>query len=250
MTAIAICSGKGSPGTTFVAINLSAAIGRSGREVLLVDLDPAGGDVCCYLALDPRRGLYPMLRLEGGVPEHGRLLAETEEKTGALVLSGFPEQSNLASPQMLAAIVKTARAGDHTVLVDLGRVSDAVVPTAAEADRVILVVRPDLVSVLGAERAFRRLEGGDVPRERIDVVVSCLDRRRPGDLAEVGEALGLEILASVPFDRRGARKALLQQEPATTRRLRRAFDRLAERVLGQVDGNERAPVDEPVGVSA
>jgi Flp pilus assembly CpaE family ATPase len=250
LTTIAICSGKGSPGTTFVAVNLSAAIARSGREALLVDLDPSGGDAGCYLALDPRRGLYPMLRLEGGVPEHGRLLAETEERAGFLALSGFPERSDLASPQVLAAVVKTARAGAHTVLVDLGRILDVVASTAAEADRVILVVRPDLVSVLGAERALRRLEGGGVSRELIDVVVCGLDRRRPGDIAEVGEALGVEVLASVPFDRRGARKALLQQEPATTRRLRKAFDRLAERALAQVDKDDRAPVDEPVGVSA
>jgi hypothetical protein len=61
-------------------------------------------------------------------------------------------------------------------------------------------------------------------------VVSGHERRRPADLGEVGEALRLPVLASVPLDRRGARKALVSQSAAATRRLRRAFDALSAAV--------------------
>jgi Flp pilus assembly CpaE family ATPase len=231
MSVIAICSGKGSPGATFLAANLSAAMARAGEDVLVLDLDPSGGDLCCYLGLDPRRGLYPMLRLEGGVPGPDGLLAEAEERAGFLALCGFPEPDNLASPEVLSGILRAARATDRRVLADLGRASGDVGEAVPDADRVILVVRPDLVSVLGAERALRWLDAADVPRERIDLVVSGIERRRPADVNEVEEALGLPVLGSVPLDRRGARKALVQQTPATTRPLRKAFDALAERVL-------------------
>lgn len=250
MSVVAICSGKCSPGATFVAGNLAAAMARAGEEVLLLDLDPSGGDLCCYLALDPRRGLYPLLRLEGGVPGPERLLAEAEERVGFLVVSGFPESSDMASPEVLAGILNTARATGRTVLADLGRASEAIETALGEADRVILVVRPDLVSVLGAERALRRLDGAGISRERVDVVVSGLERRRPADLAEVEEALRLPVLGSVPLDRRGARKALIEQAPAGTRRLRSAFDALAQRVpRGVPAAMPRAPA-EPAGVTA
>jgi Flp pilus assembly CpaE family ATPase len=231
MSVIALCSGKGSPGATFVAVNLAAAMARAGEELLLLDLDPSGGDLCCYLGLDPRRGLYPLLRLEGGVPEAERLLAEAEERSGFLAVSGFPEPSELASGEVLAALATAARSTGRIVLADLGRASEFTGPAATMTDRTILVARPDLVSVLGAERALRCLDAAGVNRDRIDIVVSGVERRRPGDLAEVEEALGLPVVGSVPLDRQGARKALLEQAPVRTRRLRRAFDSLAGRML-------------------
>jgi flagellar biosynthesis protein FlhG len=252
MSAIALCSGKGSPGTTFVAANLAAALSRAGEEVLLLDLDPAGGDLCCYLGLDPRRGLYPLLRMEGGSPSPDRLLAEAEERSGFLAVCGFAEPSDLASPEVLRAALRATRGSGRTILADLGRVSEANAPTALEAESVILAVRPDLVSVLGAERALRGLERAGVPPERIAVLISSLERHRPGDLAEVKEALGLPILGAVPLDRRGARKALLGQVPAESRRLRRAFDALTVAIgRGPLQGSgEVEAAAEPVKVSA
>jgi cellulose biosynthesis protein BcsQ len=231
MSVIAVCSGKGSAGATFVAVNLAAAMARAGEPPLLLDLDPSGGDLCCYLGLDPRRGLYPLLRLEGGVPQADRLLAEAEERAGYLAVSGFPEPCEFASSEVLVGLAMAAKSVDRTVLLDLGRASEFIAPAAGMADRTILVARPDLVSVLGAERALRRLNTASVNRDRIDIVVSGVERRRPGDLAEVEEALRLPVVGSVPLDRRGARKALLEQAPVRTRRLRRAFDALAGLML-------------------
>jgi cellulose biosynthesis protein BcsQ len=227
MSVIAVCSGKGSPGATFVGVNLAAALARAGEPPLLLDLDPSGGDLCCYLGLDPRRGLYPLLRLEGGVPQADCLLAEAEERAGYLAVSGFPEPCEFASSEVIVGLAMAAKSVDRTVLIDLGRASELIAPAAGMADRTILVARPDLVSVLGAERALRRLGAAGVKRDRIDVVVSGVERRRPGDLAEVEEALRLPVVGSVPLDRRGARKALLEQAPVRTRRLLRAFDALA-----------------------
>ncbi len=228
MSAIVVGSGKGSPGATFIAVNLTAALARAKQNVVLLDLDPAGGDLCCYLGLDPRRGLYPRLRMEGSVSGPSRLLAEAEERSGFHVVGGFPEASELASPDVLSAALAAASAQDRVIVADIGRVTTANAPVAAQAELVLLVVRADLVSVLGAERALRELEAAGTDREQIRAVVSCHERRRPADLAEVGEALRLPIVGTVPVDRRGARKALIAQRPAATRRLVRAFDALSK----------------------
>ncbi|MGH2693304.1 MAG: AAA family ATPase [Actinomycetota bacterium] len=225
MSLIAVTSGKGSPGATFISINLAAAMGRQDTEVLLLDLDPFGGDVCAYLGLDPRRGLYPLLRMEGRIPGPERLLEEAEEREGFLAVCGFPEPSDLPTAETLLAALRAAGATGRTVIADLGRVTEATASVAGEAERVLLAVRPDLVSVLGAERALRLL--GPVPRERIGVVMSGLEHRRPGDRAEVADALGLSVAGAIPTAARAARKALLAQAPAGTRRLRRGFDSLA-----------------------
>jgi MinD-like ATPase involved in chromosome partitioning or flagellar assembly len=252
VSTIAIGSGKGSPGATFVATNLAAAMARIGMEVVLLDVDPAGGDVCGYLGLDPRRGLYPLLRMEALGAGPDRLLAEAEEGSGFLAVCGFPEACHLASADTLVEVIKTANASGRTVIADIGRISEANASLAREADLAVLVVRPDLVSVLGAERAVRCLEGAGVSTDHLVAVVSGLDRRRPADRAEVADALGLHVLGAVPLDRRGARRALLAQMPATGRRLRHPFDRLAAEVrqaLSETSPATEALAGEPVGVA-
>ena len=253
MSAIVVCSGKGSPGATFVAVNLAASLARAKQNAVLLDLDPAGGDLCCYLGLDPRRGLYPLLRMEGSVSGPGRLLAEAEERSGVHVVGGFPEASELASPDVLLGALAAARAPDRIVVADIGRVATANAPIAARAELVILVVKADLVSVLGAERALRQLEAAGANRERIGAVVSWHERRRPADLAEVGEALRLPIVGAVPADRRGARKALIAQLPVATHRLVRAFDAIskaARRTLPDAPAEREAAAPELAEVSA
>jgi Flp pilus assembly CpaE family ATPase len=170
--------------------------------------------------------------MEGIPNDPDRLLGEAEQRSGFLVLSGFPEASELASPETVGAALTAASASWWTLVVDIGRVSEASASVAAEADLVMLVVRPDLVSVLGAERALRLLKAASVTREKVAAVVCGLDRRRPADRAEVADALGIPVLGCVPLDRRGARKALLAQAPATSRRLKRAFRPLAAAVRG------------------
>jgi Flp pilus assembly CpaE family ATPase len=245
LSAIVVASGKGSPGATFVAVNLTAAVVRAKQDAVLLDLDPAGGDLCCYLGLDPRRGLYPLLRMEGSVSGPSRLLAEAEERSGFHVVGGFPEASELASPDVLAGALAAASAPDRVVVADIGRVTTTNAAIAAQAELVLLVVRADLVSVLGAERALRQLEAAGTDRERVRAVVSWHERRRPADLAEVGEALRVPILGTVPMDRRGARKALIAQRPAATRRLTRAFDAISKAARRTLPG---VPVEREVAL--
>jgi len=247
LSAVVVCSGKGSPGATFVAANLAAGLSRAKEEVLILDLDPAGGDLCCYLGLDPRRGLYPLLRMEGHISGTARLLAEAEERSGFHVIAGMPESSDLASPGILAEALDAASAPGRIVIADIGRVFETNATVAAKAELVLLVVRADLTSVLGAERALRHLEGAGTRRDRIAAVVSGHERRRPADLAECAEALRLPVLGAVQLDRRGARKALVSQTPAASRRLRRAFDALsaaARRRIAEAEHGAGSPVHE------
>lgn len=234
MSLVALCSGKGAPGTTFVAINLAAAMARGGDDVVLLDLDPAGGDIAAFLGLDTRRGIYPLLRMDNGVPEPPALLAEAQERHGLRTVCGFPEASALsASVDLLSNTVR--RAGEErAVLCDLGRITKEGARLAAGADLVLLVVRPDLVSVLGAERALRRLEAEGVTHDRIAAVVSCIERRRPADPQEVGSALGADVIGSIPIHRSSARRALLSQIPVPKGPLPRSFDSMASRVRGRL----------------
>lgn len=87
MRRIALVNQKGGVGKTTTAINLAAYLGRMGKRVLLVDLDPQG-NATSGLGLRPRKGVYHLLQgepLEGLVQpvDAFHLLPATPDLVGA-----------------------------------------------------------------------------------------------------------------------------------------------------------------------
>lgn len=241
MSVIGVCSGKGSPGATFVSVNLAAAMARGGNEVLLLDLDRTGGDLAAYLGLDPRRGLYPLLRMNGGVSEPDTLLREAEKRHGFLCLGGLPEDAS-ADSESLSNVLRASREAGKAVIADLGRIESDSVGLARQADLALVVVRPDLVSVLGAERALRALRATCDPK-RLRAVVTEIERRRPGDVKEVADAIRVPVLGSVPLHRRAARWTIVSQAPAAKGPLARAFSTIATSVRAQLMATAERPAE-------
>jgi len=239
----AICAGKGSPGASFVAVNLSAVIAQH-EDVLLLDLDPSGGDLGAYLGLDPRRGLLPLTRMAGATPTHQSLMDEAEERGRLRVVGGFQEACSVTTSPILAQTLQTARETDAFVVADIGRVRDDTPNIIAATDLVLLVVRPDLISVAGAERALRVLKQGGA--QNIATVICGLERRRPGDVAEVGAALGVPVLGSIPLDRAHARAALVAQSPVAKGRIMHAMNELADAIRPMLQPvSHKAPEEVP-----
>jgi MinD-like ATPase involved in chromosome partitioning or flagellar assembly len=239
VTCVAICSGKGSPGATFVAINLTGALIESGREALLIDLDSSGGDVAGYLGLDPRKGLYPLGLLGKGNYSPEALLGELEDRCGIPCISGFPKSAGL-EPAELQSILTSACATGKTVVADLGRIDRRSAEVATSADLVLLTVRPDLISVHGAKRAKEILMASGVDSSRKRVVVSGWEWRHAADIAEIGESLDISFLPMIPLGRKAARRSLQAQTPVRHKRLKKAFLSLANEVSQQLSVRTQA----------
>lgn len=233
MTCLAICSGKGSPGATFVAVNLASALVSAGSETLLIDLDPSGGDVAGYLGLDPRKGLYPLGLLGKGDFSPEALLSEAEERCEIPSISGFPKPVGL-EPLELGAILTSACATGRIVVADIGRVDGRTAVVATAADFVLLVVRPDFISVHAAARAKDILTNSGVDASRMRVVVNGWEWRHAADIADIGDSLDLPVLPMIPLGRRAVRKSLQSQTPVQQKRLRKAFVSVATQVSQEI----------------
>ncbi len=234
MSLIAVVCGKGSPGATFISINLAKALAEAGVDPLLMDLDPHGGDLAGYLGLDPRRGLHPLRLLGNGTYSPEALLAEVQERSSVSCITGFPRAAD-ADPSVIAEIVAAARVIRRLVVADVGRIGAKQTPVLEAADLVIVVVRPDLVSIHGAERAVETLLKDGIERECLAVAVNGWGWLHAADAAETAPALGLVGLGTIPLDRRAARKSLRAQTPLSGGRAARAFHRLADQVLKRLD---------------
>jgi MinD-like ATPase involved in chromosome partitioning or flagellar assembly len=226
---VVVTGGKGGPGATTLAVGLAGAWAAAGRSVLLVDLDPAGGDVAAHLPVaDVHRGVAPLLGLATGQMDPAAVQAEsTQVASGLRVLVGLPgpDTGGLLRPDAAVALLEAARrvAGVELLVVDPGRLlpGSVAAATLGLAEVRVLAVRPDLPGALAGQRALAATQ------RTSQMLLVAVAVQRPADAAELAQALGRRLAGVTPADLRGVRRALQTGRPPTGGRLGRAYTRLA-----------------------
>ena len=251
MTAIAVVAGKAAPGATTVATAVALA---AAEPVLLLDADPAGGDVVPGLL--PGRastdtGLLSWLvatrhmtamDATAVLAEHALTLPEAGDVWVLPGLQGSAQAGTLVSGGWARLATTVERCGpvlERTVVVDAGRLGDSSGwPVIDACDIVLLVVRPTARSVQAAATASRllRLRLGDLDRVRL--VVNGAGPYAPDQVREVLEIERADRVDQIPADPRAA-ASLVDGAPATVfglhrTRLLRAAEQLANRIRAQV----------------
>lgn len=194
---IALASVKGSPGTTTTARAL-AAVWPGGA--LLVDADPAGGDVALTsrtvegLPLDPDVGLLSLsVEARRGLPDVAIHPHVQVTDAGLPVLCGIarPEQVAGLGPVWPAVASILSRA-NGTVVADLGRLAPGtpVLPLAHAADAVVLLTRPRLESYAHLRERLAWLRdtpptSGPLPPVGVLLVTDARDTRAAADLGKL-----------------------------------------------------------------
>ncbi len=204
MTLVAVCSFKGSPGTTTTALSLAARWPGGGRAVL-VECDPAGGDLLARFRLETSPGLVSLAAAVRRSADPQVLWQHVQELPGGLpVVVGPPsaEQATAALGEIAAnvgALRLTADERDAVVVADCGRI-DAGSPAAAvvrQADVTVLVARATDDALAHVATRLPTLARWSTR--------SCFVLVGKGyPTAEVAAALGVPVTARLPHDPKGA----------------------------------------------
>jgi len=232
VTVFAFGSARHSPGVTTSVLALAAAW-PADRRVLVVEADPAGGDLVCYFRLLVEPSLLSLAA------------AGRSEVTAADVwehaqqLPGDSEVSAVVAPvdprQVSAALVTLARAGfarvlgglDADVLVDVGRLDpeSLALDLFAAASVRVLVGRPTLNQADHLQLRAALLASQDVAPLHLLVV-----GEGPWSAEELARGIGgADLLGEFPDDAHGA--AAITAQGRGVRGLRRsALWRSARRV--------------------
>lgn len=179
---IAVASGKGGVGKTWLAVTLSHLIARSGRRVLLFDGDIGLANVDVQLGLMPQKDLSSVLSgrstMEQAVTRY--------EEGGFDIIAGRSGSAGLASlpverlDALSRDLLHLARNYD-AVLIDLGAgVESHVRALAALAARSVVVVTDEPTSLTDAY-AFIKLILGDRNPPEIQVVINQAGTQKEGD---------------------------------------------------------------------
>ena len=228
---LAVTGARGGQGASVLLLHLAWALGRAGRRVAMMDLDPTGGlDLLCGQSV--LTGLrWADLPAEESAFRPGHLVGALPVWHAMPVLTGDVRGGPLPCA---AAVLEAMRAEHDVVLVDLPR--GAPPPPGAG---VLIVTGLDLRSAVAAESIASRLRG-PAPSgcEAVDAAAEVpvwLVARQVGEdvLAEDLELItGCPVLGQVPTDRVLAKRLALGEDPVRSRSaLRRAASALARELL-------------------
>jgi MinD-like ATPase involved in chromosome partitioning or flagellar assembly len=248
VTVLALASAKGAPGVGTASLAL-AAVWPADRAVLVVEADPAGSALAPRFALPYERGvasLAPASRhrfVAGEVAAHSQSLAVGVGRSEVTVLVGVrgSEQGRVLSRFWDGFAAGMAARDDQDVIADCGRLGpdSPCLGVVANAHMTLLLVRPDVEGVVGAQLRVSALRDFGVEPERLAVVVVG---ERPRSAVEVAEALDVPVVATLAYDTRAA-AVLSGLRPGRRVRLHRC--RLLRSARSLCDTLERLVVPSP-----
>lgn len=176
---IAITSGKGGVGKTFVSANLAAALTRRGQRVLVLDADLGLANLDVVLNLHPKITLHDVFTGKAQLEE-----AVIDAPGGFSVVlagSGMVEYSRLTPEvrnQFMNVIQQLAPRYD-VILLDTGAgISDVVLFSISLASEVLIVATPEPTSLTDAYAAIKVM-ATQQKRQHVRMVVN--QAARPGD---------------------------------------------------------------------
>lgn len=214
---MAVTSGKGGVGKTFLSANLAAALATRGKRVLVLDADLGLANLDVVLNLQPKITLHDVFT--GKVQLEDAILPAPGGFSVLLAGSGLVEYSRLTPEvrEQLQRIIDTLAPRFDHILLDTGAgISDVVLYALSLADDVLVIATPEPTSMTDAYATIKVL-ATQQQRSAIRLVVNQVGRQGEGKvirhqlqlvvdkfvvpMLQIGAAPpALELIGEVPLD--------------------------------------------------
>ncbi len=222
---IAVTSGKGGVGKTFVAANLAAALAQRGHRVLVLDADLGLANLDVVLNLYPKLTLHDVFTGKCALDE--AILQAPGGFSVLLAGSGMVEYSRLTTEvrdEFMRAIYAVVPRYD-IVLLDTGAgISDVVLFAVSLAAEVLMVATPEPTSLTDAYATVKVL-AGQQQRRLVRLVVNQATRAGAGQTiaaqlqqvldrfvaSETGREIRLQSMGEIPVDPE-VRQAIMRRQ--------------------------------------
>ena len=204
-TLVTVFSAKGGCGKTTVATNLAAALADGGRrEVCLVDLDLAFGDVAIALQLFPAHTIADAVPLAASLDIQGLSSLLTPHSPGltTLVAPIEPGHAESIPASLVTAILDLLKQQFDYVVVDTPPAfDDHVLAAFDQSDLVALMATLDIPALKNLKLTLETLDLLNYPRDRWRIVLNRSDSKVGLAISEVEKTLKVPISVQVPSSR-------------------------------------------------
>jgi pilus assembly protein CpaE len=202
---VTIFSAKGGCGKTTIATNLAVALADRGRrEVCLVDLDLAFGDVAIALQLFPAHTIADAVGLAGSLDEAGLASLLTPHSPGltTLVAPLEPGAAEGIPASLVADILRILKGMFDYVVVDTPPAFTDHVLAAFDASEVLgLLATLDVPALKNLKLTLETLDLLNYPRDKWRVILNRADAKVGLALHDVEATLSAAITAQIPSSR-------------------------------------------------
>lgn len=193
---------KGGSGATFLATNLGYHLALENKKVLLVDLNLQFGDAVLFIHDDrPTTTLADIARniqrLDASFLAGN--LVKISPNYGVLAAPEDPGQAIEVKPEHVEVLLNVAVNHYDFVILDLGRLLDAVTIRALDrANYVFPVMQLTLPFVRDAHRLISALRALGYSKDKIRLLVNRLEKASELTLADAERSLGLAAFKTLP----------------------------------------------------
>ena len=236
---LAFISCKGGSGATFLATNFAYALATlAGSKVLLIDLHGQFGDATLYVS-DQKPSMTlsdicaQIARMDGAFL--ASCLVHVAPNFGVLAAADDPAHKIDMQPEHMDRILAVARQHYDYIVLDVGRQIDALSLRALDgADAIYPVLQLALPDIRDARRLLDIFRSLGYPGERLRLIVNRYTRGGRLRLADLEQALGAEVVHTVPNDYLAATDSVNQGIPLLQLSRTSVLARSLAELVGQV----------------
>ena len=241
----AFIGAKGGVGTTTMAVNTAAALGRVAKgEVLLIDMHMAHGDDAVFLGVEPRFSIIDALENIHRIDESffAGVVEKTEPGVHLLASSPRPRQVSVDANKIRALLEAASRMYRMTVL-DVPRSDMTMLDSLDVVTSAVVVTSQEIAALRNAANMAETLRTR-YGSGRVKVAINRFHRESVIAHEDIERAVGGAVEHLIPSDYRSAIEALNAGRPLAMDReskLGIAFQRFARDLAGVAKEHTEKP---------
>jgi pilus assembly protein CpaE len=213
---IAVYSGKGGVGCTFLATNLALHLHSRETPAALVDCDLQFGDIPVFLNMHARYTIYELAgiaaELEHEVVEDALLVHPSGLKV--LAAPPQPELADAITVEVMNHVLDHLRTSYSYILIDMASdLNDVAVEIFDIADLILMVMTPDIPSIKNMTYVVDVMYKLGVPHEKLTVVLNMVGQKGDISPARVENSINIPFAAQLPYDNAEVKRSINRGEP-------------------------------------
>jgi pilus assembly protein CpaE len=210
---IAVFSGKGGSGVSFVATNLAASMNV---PTLLADLNLQAGDAASFLGIDPKYSVVDFVHNRARLDDSliNSFLTMHSARLSLLAAPLEAHEAEDIKPQDVSEILHLLRQRFECIVLDLPHTFDSATVAALDlADDILIVLTLDIPGIRSTNRAIKVFNRLSYSKTKVHVVVNRWSKNIDVQLHKVEAHLDEQMLGLIPNDYRKVMESINLGQP-------------------------------------
>lgn len=199
---LAFIACKGGSGATFLATNLGYQLAAESKKVVVIDFNLQFGDAILFVhdkkpATNLADVAHSMQRLDASLLASS--LVQVTPNFGILAAPEDPGQAMEVKPEHVDTLLNVAVSHYDFVIIDVGRILDAVTLRVLDKANVIYpVLQMTLPFIRDANRLLTVFRSLGYPPEKISLIINRFEKSGDLGLADIEHTLGMSGMRTIP----------------------------------------------------